>query len=187
MKTLVSTFLLLPALVLLNSCGSVSDLSQSNAQASAPAAGYTKVIVKDFSHSITDYKVRSKVEMAQKTLADNIASEITKTGKFSQVSRSGKPDASTLLIGGNIDKFNDGNAAMRLMVGFGAGSSEFDATAAFTDGKTGKSLGTIVADKSSWALGGGIAATQDAESFIPSVSKHIAKETAAKFGNTTTR
>jgi hypothetical protein len=187
MKSPSYIFLLLAATVFLNSCGTVSNLSSSNAQTSAPAAGYTKVIVKDFSQSVADYKVRSKVEMAQKTLSDNIASEITKTGKFAQVSRSGTPDASTLLIGGNIDKFNDGNAAMRLMIGFGAGSSEFDATAVFTDGKSGKSLGTIVADKSSWALGGGIAATQDAESFIPSVSKHIAKETAAKFGNSTTR
>ncbi|TAG08446.1 MAG: DUF4410 domain-containing protein [Verrucomicrobia bacterium] len=179
------SFLLLPVFAFLSSCGSVSKFSPSNAQTTAPASGYTKVIVKNFTHSISDVKVQSKVDLAQKTVADNIASEIIKTGQFTSVSRSGKPDASTLVIGGNIDKYNDGNAALRLVVGFGAGSSEFNATATFSDGKSGKSLGTIVADKNSWALGGGIAATQDADSFIPSVSKHIAKETAAKFGKKT--
>jgi hypothetical protein len=187
MKRLHYTTFIIPAFVLSSSCGSVSNLSQSSTQASASAPIYSKVIVKDFTHSTSDYKVRSKVDMAQKTIADNIASELTKTGQFTQISRSGKADQATLVIAGNIDKFDDGNAVMRFLVGFGAGSSNFDATATFTDGRSGKSLGTIVADKNSWVLGGGLAATQDAESFIPSFSKIIDKKTAAKFGGSAKR
>ena len=181
MKFALTLLFALPAAFVLSSCGSVSGVDTTGATATARSGGYDKVIVKDFTHSTTDYKVRSKVEMATKTLPDTIVSELSKQGGFSKVSRSGKPDGSTLVIGGNIDQYDDGNAAMRLMIGFAAGNSNLDATVSYSDGSTGKSLGTVKADKNSWALGGALAAAQTADSFIDPIAKKIAAEAKAKF------
>ena len=181
MKSIYHSILILAVAAIFSSCGTVSDLSTTGAQATAPTTGYDKVLVKDFTHSISDYKVKSKVDMATKTLPDAIASELQKGGGFAQVSRSGKPGPSTLVIGGNIDQYDDGNAALRLMIGFTAGNSNLDATVNYSDGKTGKSLGTVKADKNSWALGGALAAAQTADSFIDPISKKIATEAKSKF------
>ena len=187
MKHAFSLLFALPVALVLSSCGSVSGVDITGAQATSRSGGYDRVIVKDFSHSTTDYKVRSKVEMATKSLPDAIASELSKQGGFSKVSRSGKPDASTLVIGGNIDQYDDGNAAMRLMIGFAAGNSNLDATVNYLDGANGKSLGTVKADKNSWALGGGLAAAQTADSFIDPIAKKIASEAKTKFSKQATQ
>lgn len=186
MKALYKIIPAVAIAVLHCSCGTVSSLPQDNTKPTRPAS-YTKVIVKDFSHSISDYKVKSKVEMAVKSLPDAIASELAKGGAFSKVSRSGKPDASTLVIGGNIDQYDDGNPALRLMIGFTAGNSNLDATVKYTDGASGKSLGEIKADKNSWALGGALAAAQTADSFIDPIAKKIAKEAALHFSTKATK
>ncbi len=183
-KNMKSPFLLVAPVCLagmFTSCGSVSGLNTAAATGFSRPGGYEKVLVKDFTTSISDFKVQSKVEVARKSLPDAIASELSKKGGFSRVSRVGKPDSTTLVIGGTIDQYDDGNAALRLMIGFAAGNSNLDATVSYTDGTTGKTLGTLKADKNSWALGGALAAAQTADSFIDPIAKKIASEAKLKF------
>lgn len=153
------------------SCGSTSSLPKT---VNATGKSFSKVIVKDFASQVTDGAVQSKVAIAQKSFADAIASEIVKTGKFASVGRSGRLDAQTLLIDGAITDYDDGNAAMRALVGFAAGNSNFNSNVRFAD-QSGP-IANIDVDKNSWALGGLAAVGQDAESFIPGVAKKVAKE-----------
>ncbi|MGJ8695599.1 MAG: DUF4410 domain-containing protein [Verrucomicrobiaceae bacterium] len=168
-------FLKLSGLALISffavSCGTTSSLPKT---ANESGKKYSKVVVRDFQNQVSDLGVQSKVAIAQKTFADMIVSEVSKTGKFAKVSRSGKVDDQTLLISGAITEYDDGNAALRLMIGFSAGNSNFNSTVQFSD-KSGP-LGTVNVDKNSWALGGLAAATQTAESFIPGAAKRVAKE-----------
>ena len=60
---------------------------------------------------------------------------------------------------------------LRALVGFGAGSSYFDATVEFIDKQSNVKLGSIVTDKNSWALGGFIAASQTVDTFMEGAAK----------------
>jgi len=73
-----------------------------------------------------------------------------------------------------ITRFVEGNAALRFLVGMGAGSSYFDAT----DGASGSSIATLSADKNSWGLGGSLAAGQTVYTFMDEAAKKTAKEVA---------
>ncbi|MEQ1749965.1 MAG: DUF4410 domain-containing protein [Prosthecobacter sp.] len=172
MKRLIhSTGLLLLSLALA-SCGSVSNNSP------APGAGtagvisktYSKVLIQDFTagpDSGADAAVGSK-------FAGVIASAITSAKPGTQIVRQGKADASTLVIGGEVTRFVEGNAALRLLVGMGAGSSYFDATIRISDGGNGSALNTLKADKNSWGLGGGLAASQTVDTFMSEAAKKTA-------------
>ena len=81
---------------------------------------------------------------------------------------------------GAITQHDEGNAALRLMVGFGAGSVNFNARVEVVDGVTGAKVGDWVVDKNSWALGGALAASQRPEDFMASAADKIGKEIAAK-------
>ena len=181
-------YLIFPLIIafgaVLTSCGTVSGVNTAGAEVAASESGYSKVIVRDFTHTVPDIKVKYKVETATKALPDYIASEIGQTGKFSQVSRSGSPDSSTLIVDGVITEYDDGNAALKMLVGFAAGNSNLNGNITFRDGGTGKTVGSIKADKNSWALGGALAASQTADSFFEPVAKKVAKEAEDKFSRT---
>ncbi len=51
----------------------------------------------------------------------------------------------------------------------------------FRDGSTSKPIGTISVDKNSWVLGGMLATTQTADSYMPGAAKKVAAE-AKPFG-----
>lgn len=85
-------------------------------------------------------------------------------------------DNSTLVVNGKITNYTEGNAAARVLVGFGAGSSRFEGMVDFTDGNTGARLGSVVIDKSSWALGGAIAGGQTVERHMKGAAKKVANE-----------
>lgn len=91
------------------------------------------------------------------------------------VSRSSGADRDTLVIDGVITRFEEGNAALRYLIGMGAGSSYFDATTRFRDG-TGAVVGETKTDKNSWVLGGALAATQTPETYMTGAAKKIADE-----------
>ena len=74
-----------------------------------------------------------------------------------------------------VTRFVEGNAALRLFIGMGAGSSYFDATTRFKD-STGKVLGEIKTDKNSWGLGGSIAAGQTVFKFMENAAEKVAEE-----------
>lgn len=172
-----SAYLLAPLAGVLASCGSISDVTPT---ANAQAKAYNKVIVRDFKFQAEGDA--SQGEAAGKNFANNIAAEVTKQGAFKSVGRSGKTSADTLVVEGEITRYTEGNATLRLLVGMGAGSSYFDANVRFSDGASGASLGTIKVDKNSWGLGGGLAAGQTVESFMTAAAKHAASE-SAKFSH----
>ena len=165
-------FFFLPLLSLLFcSCGTISHMEPTGASQNKK---FSKVIVRDFSANQFGYEVKSKVEMAKKSFPDKIAGELQKKARFSKISRSGTADSDTLVIDGIITDYDDGNAFARFMVGMGAGTARFNATVNFRDGYN--RIGSIDVDKNSWILGGSLAATQTAETFIPGAAKKVAVE-----------
>ena len=118
------------------------------------------------------------VDDATREFADRIAAEIRETGAFADVRR-GSAEGKPLLIGGRITRFKEGNGAARFFIGFGAGSSFFDATVELRDGETGQLIGEIIVDRNSWPLGGVVAATQTVERFMEGAAKKTAAELEA--------
>lgn len=108
--------------------------------------------------------------------ADMVASEILVARGFAQVRRRGEPDAGTIVVGGVIHRYQEGSPTTRMLIGFGAGSSGFAATIQVRDGETDTVIGTFVVDSTSWVLGGGIAASQDAGHFMSEAAKRVASE-----------
>jgi hypothetical protein len=168
--------LLVVALCLvLTSCGTTTSLQDTRGANITVTRKFSKVTVQDFNSAVPDKE--GKAGAAQISFADRIATEIKKRGKFSHVARNAKPDASTLVIGGTIAKYEEGNPSLRLWIGMGAGSAFFEADVQFRDGK-GTSIGKIKVDKNSWALGGGIAAGQNPQGFMDGAAEKVAEESA---------
>lgn len=161
------------AALALNSCGTTSNINPTTTDGIGNTR-YSKVLVKDFTASVMDRK--NQVGSAKRYFPDRIAQEITKTGRFASVKRSGKADAKTLVIDGVITRYQEGNAALRLLVGMGAGSSYFDSTVNFRNGLNQKPIGSIKVDKNSWGLGGGLAAGQTPTTYMDGAAKKIAKQ-----------
>jgi len=144
---------------------------------------YQAVVVSDFGDKATPpgtdarhQDSRDQVRSAGRNFADLIASEIRKTQSFREVVREGAPAAPTLLVGGHITRYERGDVTFRRMIGMGAGSCYFDASVEIKDGKTGKLLGTVIVDRSSFILGGDIAASETPEVFMEHAARRIAKE-----------
>jgi hypothetical protein len=163
------------AACILSACGTTTSLNGAKGEAITSTRQFSKVTVQDFKS--TAPAVGEKANTSKVYFADRIATEIKKTGKFSSVGRNSKPDSNTLVIDGVITKYEEGNATMRFFIGMGAGSAFFEADVNFRDNK-GTTIGKIKVDKNSWALGGGIAAGQNPETFMNGASDKIAAEAA---------
>ena len=172
MKHLSQWLLPIAAGSLLSSCGTVSDFQP--ATTGSPGKKYSRVLVRDFTHTVSDDDGTTPV--AARKFSDEISYAVQRQNPNVKVARSGKPGAGTLIIGGEVTRYMEGNKALRLLVGMGAGSSYFDANVRFSDGVSGKSLGTITVDKNSWALGGGLAAMQTVDSYMKEGAETTAKE-----------
>lgn len=189
--THIAVLVLTSALV---ACGTTSDIKPipkpeavaSPAQKAAAAidlSGYDKVIVLDFvdatdKGNLKPDKVRAYSDtMASAThaFADLIAQKVRDTGAFQEVVRGPSP-GKALSISGRITRLSEGNAALRLLIGMGAGSSYFDATTDLSDADSGTRLGELTTDKNSWVLGGAIAATQTVQSFMQGAAEKIAEQ-----------
>lgn len=154
------------------SCGSVSATKPAGGTATAVTKTYSKVLVRDFAagpDSGADASTGAR-------FAGVIASEIKAARPGLPVSLNGRPDASTLVVSGVITRFVEGNAALRLLVGMGAGSSYFDADIRAADGGSGAAVTSLRADKNSWGLGGGLAASQTVDTFMREAAKKTAQE-----------
>lgn len=176
MKTIQHSILLCLTSLVFVSCGTVSTTKPgaSGTSSASVSKTYSKVLVKDFTAGPD-----SGADAAScLKFTGVVAGEIVKSSPNTQVLRTGTADASTLVIGGEITRFVEGNAALRLLVGMGAGSSYFDATIRATDGASGASVATLSADKNSWGLGGSLAAGQTVYTFMDEAAKKTAKEVA---------
>lgn len=174
MKALTNTALILAAAFTLTSCGSVSPVTSSATGTSTnaiPSKVYSKVLVEDFRDLAGSGDAKAGAQFA-----GIIAGEVLRKRPSATVLRSGTADANTLVIGGDITRYNEGNAALRLLVGMGAGSSYFDAIIRLKDGTTGSTLSTLKADKNSWGLGGSIAAQQTVETFMNEAAKKTVQQ-----------
>lgn len=174
---------LLPLLALaltlsLTSCGTV-ETQPSAGDLSVPVGKtFSKVLVKDFTHTVSDDDGTTPV--AARKFSDRIAEAVKTARPSAMVARSGKAGADTLVIEGEVTRYMEGNAALRLLVGMGAGSSYFDANVRLVDGGTSKVLGSVKVDKNSWGLGGGIAASQTVDTFMKAGAKKTADEAAKR-------
>lgn len=169
-------------------CGTTSSLQEASGTGSTiDLTPYQTLLVEDFTDKATDRAppearptLKPKLDTAVKLFPDQIASVVQSGGGFAEVSRSGKPGAGVLILQGAITQYDEGNAALRWLVGFAAGNTNFDADLTLVDGATGKPLGTWKVDKNSWALGGGVAATQTPEAFMQEAAKKIGSELSSK-------
>jgi predicted small secreted protein len=173
--SLVLLVLCLP--ILLSACGTTSGLKAPAGRSLSYESKYDEVIVQKFQDQalVTDVDP-IRMDWACRHFATQIGQEIEKSGNFLKVSQEGVPQASTLLIGGNITRLQEGNSATRFLVGMGMGSSYLDATVIFKDGLTEQELAIIEVDKNSWGGGGALAAGQTPETFMEGAAKKVAKE-----------
>jgi len=109
-------------------CGTISGLKSPDGKRPVNLSAFNKVVVRDFADKATEKETKNPQEKEQEMkrvtweFTDLIASETRRTGAFQRVAREGEPDASTLLINGEVTRFERGSAAARLWVGMGAGS-----------------------------------------------------------------
>ncbi|MEM7081554.1 MAG: DUF4410 domain-containing protein [Pseudomonadota bacterium] len=171
MRTLLIGF----SLFFLTACGTTSGVEQGGEKVKdLDLTGYDKVVVMDFGDATEDGSVPA---FAGPNFADRIQAAINKTGAYSEVLRNESDLENALVISGDITRYKEGNAALKLIIGFGAGSTNFDADVSLTD-TAGAQFGSIAVDKNSWALGGGLAAAQSIEGFMDGAATKIAKELA---------
>jgi len=167
----------LVAAALLASCGTTSDLQTTQGAKVAPSHKYSKVVVQNFKVSVTEHA--QEAASSAVLFPDTIAGELRKEGHFSSVSRGGSADANTLVIDGVVTKYDEGSQSKRMWLGMGFGMAFLEATVKFSDSK-GNVIGSIKVDKNSWAMGGGLAAGQNPNSFMNDAADKISEE-AAKF------
>lgn len=160
----------------LTACGSTSNLSYTPENNNNQLASYNKVIVNNFTDGVSTSHDDPVILSDGQRFADMIASKIKAEKLFSVVERNTHSTENALLIEGEVTKHAEGNSALRLIIGCGAGSSYFDANVHFKNNQTKKVLGNIDVSKMSWALGGGIAALQDVKSHMEAASDRIVEE-----------
>lgn len=171
----------------LAACGTTSSLEAPAERGSIDLNAYSRLLVEDFNDEATGKMkpearplLEPKVTAATKMFPDQIAAVVKAGGGFDEVMRTGEPDAQTLVMRGTITQYDPGNAALQMLVGFGAGTANFDSTLQLVDGGSGNVLGTWNVDKNSWALGGVFAATQKPEDFMQEAAKKIGTELSDK-------
>jgi hypothetical protein len=178
-------------ILILSGCGSTSQMRNTqkldNNQSSNKSKNvisrpdlskYTYVIVNDFGDGVSKSHDNPNIISQGTKFADLIASSIKSKNLFDKIERNANSTESALLIDGNITQYEEGNPALRTLIGLGAGSSHFDAKVNFKDNITKELLAEIDVDQMSWALGGIMAGSQDVKSHMNSSAKKIADEVA---------
>jgi hypothetical protein len=164
------------AAFVLTACGTTSNLEAPAERATIDFQDAATAAMKPEARPL----IEPRVAAACKMFPDQIASVVKAGGGFDEVQRSGTMDAQTLVLRGKITQYDPGNATLQLLVGFGAGTANFNSTLELVDGGTGNVLGSWVVDKNSWALGGMIAASQKPEDFMQEAAKKIGTELSDK-------
>ena len=171
----------------LAACGTTSNLEAPAERGTIDLTPYSRLLIEDFRDEASAKikpearpVVEPKVTAATRTFPDQIAAVVKAGGGFEDVARDGAPDAQTLVVRGAITQYDPGNATLQLLVGFGAGTANFDSNLQLVDGGTGKVLGTWNVNKNSWALGGVLAASQKPEDFMQEAAKKIGTQLSDK-------
>lgn len=163
--------------LILTACGTTSNIKNSKEPAvELKLPDYDTVIINDFGDGVTKDKNDSTIKIQGKIFADMISSDLLSKKSFSSIERNVESCDHAILVDGEITEYKEGNAAARLLIGLGAGSSHFDATVNVRDNKTKDLLGVIKVDQMSWALGGALAAAQDVTSHMKTASGKISSQ-----------
>jgi hypothetical protein len=166
-------------------CGTTGPLKATPTASLQSIQKYAQVSVLDFSDKTPQKGKPDDPASAQhdqqmiehgRHFSDLIALELSKTQVFEKVNRVDKPQPGTLVVSGDITRCSEGNAALRLWIGLGAGSSYFDAIVRASDADTGQPIGEIEVDKNSWGGGGALAAGQTVQSFMEGAAKKVAAQ-----------
>ncbi|MEM7432737.1 MAG: DUF4410 domain-containing protein [Pseudomonadota bacterium] len=183
-------------------CGSTSGLQSTDADQAVAIdlSAYQHVVLAEFTESASANKKFKSNEKGQKkkaeyevdvqaaaaTFVEYLEAELVKREVFESIRRGledGDDTAGVLVIGGDVTRYERGNAAAKFLVGLGAGSTYFDATVNVMDASSGEVLGQIFVDKNSWGLGGVISASQNVEGFMRGGAEKTAEELyRARFG-----
>ena len=178
-------FLFLASVFTLAACGTTSKLKPEDASSLQQLSQYDVVYVADFTNA-TNQKIKNPekaalfekaVVDAGRTFADMIASNLEKTKNPPAVVRAlpENTEQKVLRISGAITTFENGNAFVRFMLPL-AGAAKFNANVLFFDQKSGEKMGEITVDKNSNPLGGGFAASQNANRFMKGAADKIAEQ-----------
>jgi hypothetical protein len=185
MKALLLSAAVVALCAILTGCGTVSHVTPASG-ATSDLKKYDRVLVLDFADGVSDkgdsaahQRKRLELALATKSFPDEIAIELQSQGVFREVTRSGQPDAHTLVISGTVTRYAEGDAMGRMFVGLGVGSSYFDATVQLKDGAESSVLATQKVDKNSFVFGGGIAANQTPLGFMRQAAKKLATDLVA--------
>ena len=164
-------------LLTITACGTTSGIKQNGEEVlNLDLSSYNSVVVTEFRDGT---KKQNLPEYAGSNFADRIVSAIRSNGVFKTVTNDqAKLSGKAMVVGGDITRYAAGNAALRLMIGMGAGSTYFDAKVLISDFTSQDQLGEITVDKNSWALGGAIAAGQTVDQFMNEAAEKIADELA---------
>src|SRR5260370_24175997 len=150
--------LLLMAL-LLAGCGTTSGLKGTAGNSSLDLSLFDRVVVRDFVDKASEHakdsdrqRKQARMRRVTKDFADMLAWEIGQGHAFQQVVRNGTEDEKTLLLAGQITRFEEGEPNLSLWMGMGAGSSFLDSRVDFIKGGSGSLFVTIVDNSNSFVL-----------------------------------
>lgn len=169
----------------LSACGSVSRLEHSGGH---DFRAYRTIVIGTLGNkpaiAIPDDKrlaYDTQVGIASSRFAMYLERELRAYRMDVDVVR-GEPRPGALFVEGDITRYANGNAALRLFFGFGAGSSYFDAFVRFRDTDSGDVVGTVLVDKNSWPIASGVAAFQTGDAEVLGAAKRVAEEIAFQRG-----
>ncbi|WP_341758410.1 DUF4410 domain-containing protein [Candidatus Tisiphia endosymbiont of Ditula angustiorana] len=134
--------------IMLSSCGSTSSIRNAQpSESRVDFSSYDYIIINDFEDGTSKSSDDPHVISEGKRFADMIASSIKSKKLFDKVQRNVDSTDRAILIDGKITKYSEGNAVMRTLIGFGAGSSRFDAKINIKDNETKKLLGILLVNE----------------------------------------
>lgn len=126
------------------SCGTSTEFTAG----AKPATTYDSVVIRDFTYKAEEPEAKGPALTKQFTPV--LKEELENTRKFAKVTAGGATSkAHALRIEGEVTYLAEGNDALRIGVGFGAGKSHFYCTARYLDNATGKLLGTLQVERGS--------------------------------------
>lgn len=185
--------ILLGSFFLLSACGTTSGFQKPTTEKNASQnfekrlsiANYDRLVIGNFiaADGVEDASQKTNsskhvtAEQVNQMFRKALEKEIAEANLFSEIIMQSENEVTdALLLNGQLLRFQEGDAAARMLLGLGAGMSHFDAKVVLSDAASGEVIGEFIIDKNSWALGGFIAWKQDLNAHMRSAATKITKE-----------
>lgn len=140
----------------LSACGTTTSLHKMQPDGVSKRISlenYNVLIVKPFTDGIEDNHSEDLIEDVGRLFSKQLTSQLQKSNEFRRVKWNKPCEEGAAIISGKITQYEDGSKLTRFIVGFGMGNSRFDANVQVHN-CNGQNLGQVIADKTSWFLGG---------------------------------